>query len=45
MRLPWGDTPDQLTRNYRQSAGFSIVVPLKSGQNLKMLFDEALTPA
>lgn len=47
MGVRWvtsADTPDKLTRNYNQSAGFSIVVQLKSGQNLKMLFDEALTP-
>ena len=48
MGVRWvtsGDTPDKLTRKYCQSAGFSIVVQLKNGQNLKMLFDEALTPA
>jgi hypothetical protein len=47
MGVRWvtsADTPNKLTQNYSQSAGFSIVVQLKSGQNLKMLFDEALTP-
>jgi hypothetical protein len=47
MGIRWmssADTPDKLSRNYHQSAGFSIVVQLKGGQQLKMLFDEALSP-
>lgn len=35
----------KLSRNYQQSAGFSIVAQTKSGQRIKLLFDEQLSEA
>lgn len=38
-------SPNKVSQDHHHSAGFSLVVQLKGGQRVKMLFDEQLTPA
>ena len=48
MNIRWltaTESTQKRSRKYHQSAAFSIIVQTKSGQSLKMLFDEELTPA
>lgn len=41
--LSASQSTQKLSRNYHQSAGFSIVAQTKSGQRIKLLFDEKLS--
>lgn len=43
-RITSTGSSDKLSKNYHHSAAFSLVVQLKGGQHVKMLFDEGLTP-
>lgn len=48
MNIRWltaTESTHKRSRKYQQSAAFSIVVQTKSGQQMKMLFDEQLSPA
>ena len=44
-RLTSTGSENKLSKNYHHSAAYSLVVELKGGQRVKMLFDEGLTPA
>lgn len=45
IRVAASGSPHKLSSNYHQSGLFSIVVQTRSGQQVKMLFDEALSQA
>jgi hypothetical protein len=48
MNIRWlsaTEATEKLSRKYQQSAGFSIIIQTKTGKNVKMLFDQELSPA